>query len=394
MNYYKQVLTVTRWEYKRFFKLKNELIGIAVMLAMFTIGIFGGRYAVSLSDSRPTVHITAQVSEELSAMLEESFEIQRMESGQREELKQQIRDQKEGMLLDGHPGQFELFAYKKPGSLNRLTRILDSYRHQHALKAENISELQLANVLAPANLSEEYVYQPAPIQRRVLGYFFAGLMILAVFLSFAYQFTAITGEKQLKITEQIVSAIKPQVWMDGKILGITLTGLSSILVYYIIAILGGMLYFQFTGSSPASIVEYLHLPSILLFLVFSLTGILLWNALMAAIAAIITDPNNSGKSSTMLIPVIFVVLSFLVMREPDYQFSVFLSWFPLTSATAMPMRWLVTEIAWWQLAGSFALLAASFYFLRILAAKIFRVSILISGKEPSWAEVIRLAREN
>ena len=33
------------------------------------------------------------------------------------------------------------------------------------------------------------------------------LMLLAVFLSFAYQFTAITGEKQLKITEQIVSAI-------------------------------------------------------------------------------------------------------------------------------------------------------------------------------------------
>jgi len=46
------------------------------------------------------------------------------------------------------------------------------------------------------------------------------------------------------------------------------------------------------------------------------------------------------------------------------------------------MRWVATELEWWHLAGSFALLAATFYMLRRLAAKIFRVSILMSGKEP------------
>jgi len=218
-------------------------------------------------------------------------------------------------------------------------------------------------------------------------------MIMAVFLSFAYQFTAITGEKQLKITEQIVSAISPQVWMDGKIFGITLTGLSSMLTYTILSILGGILFFQFKGWPTSDIYDYIYLPSILIYLPFALVGVLLWNAVMAGIASIITDPNNSGKSALMMLPILFLILSFLVIRDPDSNFSIFLSWFPLTSATSMPVRWALSEVGYLQLAGSFLLLVLTFYFLRRLAAKIFRVSILITGKEPTFREVYKLSKQ-
>jgi hypothetical protein len=39
-------------------------------------------------------------------------------------------------------------------------------------------------------------------------------------------------------------------------------------------------------------------------------------------------------------------------------------------------------------------LVTTFYLLRKLAARIFRVSILLSGKEPSWGEIIKLMRES
>jgi ABC-2 type transport system permease protein len=196
----------------------------------------------------------------------------------------------------------------------------------------------------------------------------------------------------LKITEQIVSAIKPQVWMDGKIFGITLTGLSSMFTYAMISILGGMIFFQFSGSPVSRILDFLHFPSVLLFFCFALTGILIWNAFLAAIAAMITDPNNSGKSSLMLIPILFVVASFLVIRDPDNKLAIFLSWFPFTSATAMPMRWAITEVTGLELAASFILLVLTFYILRKLAAKIFHISILISGKEPGFKEIIKLSK--
>ncbi|MBW6481365.1 MAG: ABC transporter permease, partial [Bacteroidales bacterium] len=132
----------------------------------------------------------------------------------------------------------------------------------------------------------------------------------------------------------------------------------------------------------------------ILFFAFTMMGILMWNSIMAALASAITDPNNSGKSSVMMLPTLFAATAILVVVDPDNHLAVFLSWFPLTSASAMPMRWVSTEVGWWQLPGSFLLLCLTFYFLRRLAAKIFRISILISGKEPSWAEIYKMIRQD
>jgi ABC-2 type transport system permease protein len=394
MNYYKQLLTVTMWEYKRFYKIKNELIGIIVMLILFSVGYFGGKFAVKGLTEKQDLMISEDAPAALITQLESSYTLQPINAGQKESTIQQLETDKEGMLLwEDEQSGFVLYAYKKPGRLNRLQERLDEYHKLRLLQQKNLTSDDYDQITGPAALETRFVYQPTRGRSTTIALFFAGIMVMAVFVSFAYQFTAITGEKQLKITEQIVSAIKPQVWMDGKILGITLTGLSSMVTYTILSILGGMLYFVFTGKSVSQIEEYVHLPAILMYFLFTTMGILLWNAMMAAVASVITDPNNSGKGSLMMLPVLFVLASLFVLAEPDNSFAVFLSWFPLTSATAMPMRWISTEIAWWEVIGSFVVLTAAFYFLRKLAAIIFRVSILISGKEPSWSEVYRLARE-
>ncbi|MHC1776086.1 MAG: ABC transporter permease [Lentimicrobium sp.] len=392
MRYIHQVVTVTRWEFRRFFKPKNEAMGIAVMLLVSVIFYFAGSFAFSDSGEKPLLYVSNQTESSLTERLSGNFKIQRIPDAQKPAVLGQISDKKEGILLVDEGNAFTIHAYKKTRVLKKLKATLDAHHQAQMMKLKGLSEADLSMVLAPAPVKESFIYADNSKNRVILAFFFAGLMIMAVFLSFAYQFTAITGEKQLKITEQIVSAISPQVWMDGKIFGITLTGLSSMLTYSVLGIIGGVLFFQFTGVPVSTITAYLHLPSILLFLPFALTGILIWNALLAAIASVITDPNNSGKSALMMLPLLFVMASFLVTRDPDSRLSVFLSWFPLTSATSMPMRWAVTEVEFWQPAGSFILLVLTFYLLRKLAAKIFRVSVLMSGKEPSWGEVFKLIR--
>jgi ABC-2 type transport system permease protein len=155
---------------------------------------------------------------------------------------------------------------------------------------------------------------------------------------------------------------------------------------------GTIIFFQFTGTPISKVVDFINLPLIVLYLPFAILGVLIWNAMLAAIASIITDPNNSGKSGLMMLPILFVMASFFVTHDPDNGFSVFLSWFPLTSATSMPMRWAITEVGVEQLIGSFILLVITFYFLRKIAAKIFRVSILMTGKEPSWSDVYKFIK--
>jgi ABC-2 type transport system permease protein len=394
MKYWNQVIVVTRWEYMRFFKPKNEVIGIIIMFFVSIISYFGTNYAFSDSGKKPELTVFQNLDSKLTERLSLDFNLNIVPAEQESTVIQEISNAKDGILLIKEDNIFTVHAYKKVRVLKKLKIALEEQHRTQEMQKIGLSQADLAIVLSPARITELYVYTDNSKSRVILACFFAGLMIMAVFLSFTYQFTAITGEKQSKITEQIVSAISPQVWMDGKIFGITLTGISSMLTYSLLGIIGGILIFQFSGAPISNILDYLYLPSILLYLPFALTGILIWNAILAAIASVITDPNNSGKSSLMMLPILFVGASFLVLRDPDSRMSVFLSWFPLTSATSMPMRWAVTEMRFWQLVGSFIVLVATFYFLRKLAAKIFRLSILISGKEPSWSEIFKLLKES
>jgi ABC-2 type transport system permease protein len=394
MKYLKQVSIVTFWEYRRFYKPKNEALGLVIMLLVSIIFYFGGKYALSEKNEKSKLTVVQNPDSLLIGLLSGSFIVDIIPPGEKDAVIARIAQNKDGMLLVQSEQGFTVHAYKKSKTFKILKSNLDQYCMIRSMQSKGLSQQDFKKILIPAVIHESYLFTENSKSRIVLAFFFAGLMILAVFLSFAYQFAAITGEKQLKITEQIVSAIKPQVWMDGKIFGITLTGLSSMFTYSILSILGGILFFQFTNVPVSTILSYLHLSSMLIFFVFAFMGILIWNSILAAIASMITDPNNSGKSSLMMLPLIFVIASFLVIRDPDSSFSIFLSWFPLTSATAMPMRWAITEVGWWQLPGSLLVLIVAFYYLRKLAAKIFRVSILITGKEPTWKEVFKLVKES
>jgi ABC-2 type transport system permease protein len=393
MKYLKQVITVTRWEFSRFFKPKNEALGILVMLLVSVISYFATRYAFTETVTKTEIIVSNDMDENLSAYLKTLYNIKQISVNDKAKAISNLKEKNDGILLEKDSVNFVVHAYKKTPAIKKLKTHLTAFHQQMEMKKIGLSDSELKTVLSQAAVLESFVYSDNSKNRLVLSYFFAVLMIMAVFLSFAYQFTAITGEKQLKITEQIVSAISPQVWMDGKIIGITLTGISSMFTYATLSIIGGMLFFQFTGKPLSGLLDYLYFPSIALFLPFVFLGILLWNAILAAIASIITDPNNSGKSSLMMLPLVFIIASFLITRDPDSGLSIFLSWFPLTSATSMPMRWAITEVDCWELAGSFLLLLLTFYFLRILAAKIFRVSILITGKEPSWREIFKLIKQ-
>jgi ABC-2 type transport system permease protein len=328
----------------------------------------------------------------IAEVLKNDFKLQTLPIDQKDQFIKNLSINKEGVLINKNDKSIELYAYKLNNDIKELKGFLDGYHKQVEMQKLGLTADQLSKVLSSAPIDESYVYTENSNKRLVLAFFFAGLMIVAVFLSFAYQFTAITGEKQLKITEQIVSAISPQVWMDGKIFGITLTGMSSMITNSLLITVGTVIFFQFTGTPISKVVDFLNLPLIVLYLPFAILGVLIWNAMLAAIASIITDPNNSGKSGLMMLPILFVMASFFVTHDPDNGFSVFLSWFPLTSATSMPMRWAITEVGVEQLIGSFTLLVITFYFLRKIAAKIFRVSILMTGKEPSWSDVYKFIK--
>ena len=110
---------------------------------------------------------------------------------------------------------------------------------------------------------------------------------------------------------------------------------------------------------------------------------------MSAIAATIDDPQHSARGSFLMLPVFATVLAYMVPGSPDSGLSRFLSLFPATSPAAMPARMLSSDVAVVEIALSLLLLAGSIVLLRTVAGRIFRMAMLMYGKEPSWAEMRR-----
>jgi ABC-2 type transport system permease protein len=224
MSYIKQVLTVTRWEFGRFFKPKNELIGLCVMVIVSTVFYFGSKFAFSDKSPKISVFLLNDQNGKISDVLKNNFKVQTLPIDQKDQFIKDLDTNRDRVLINNNGQAIELYAYKLNQDVKQLKGFLDLYHKQTEMQKLNLTADQLSNILSSAPIQESYIYSENSNKRLILAYFFAGLMIVAVFLSFAYQFTAITGEKQLKITEQIVSAISPQVWMDGKIVLIHVIG--------------------------------------------------------------------------------------------------------------------------------------------------------------------------
>lgn len=124
-------------------------------------------------------------------------------------------------------------------------------------------------------------------------------------------------------------------------------------------------------------------------LLLGLGGFLRWNTIFAAISATITAPNTSAKGSLLMTPFVSVIFAVFVFKNPDALAMQMLSLFPFTAPAVLSARLVLTEVAWWEVVVALLLLAVSTWFFRFSSGKIFRLGMLMHGKEPSFQEIWR-----
>jgi ABC-2 type transport system permease protein len=81
-----------------------------------------------------------------------------------------------------------------------------------------------------------------------------------------------------------------------------------------------------------------------------------------------------------------------VIVNPTGTIAKVLSWLPFSSPIIMPMRMGLSPVPWTSVAGSLAVCALGCVFAVWLAARVYRVGMLMYGKKPSLAEVARWVR--
>lgn len=393
----KLVYEVAKWEFNRWFKLKDQIVTLLIS-AFISVLIFGGKALIEkFSDEKVKLVIINSDILPINLGSGSNIILIKKEFAEMDEQKKLLIEKEiSGILILNDIDNIELTVNKEPVWLGELQEVISSARQQIKLEQSNISPEQLKNIFQQVQIKMNYTEtkrERISTGEKVSAGIFIGLMLLGIFFGLSYQFVAITGEKQLRITEVIASAISPKTWIDGKILGLSLLSLvlliTSVLCTVVFILVSSMFgsgwYIPFSITNPLLIVKLF---------ILSISGFLLWNTFFSAIAATINDPNTSARSSLMMVPVIPVTIAFFAIGNPDSMAMRILSLFPLTSSPVLSTRLVLTDVPFIEILLSLILLLISIWYLRKAAGKIFSLSILMYGKEPSWKEISRWFKES
>jgi len=228
---------------------------------------------------------------------------------------------------------------------------------------------------------------------------------------------SVIEEKSSRIIEVIISSVKPLQLMLGKIFGTSLAGITQFAIWVILIAILSFAASNFFGidlsanpqqemmtaavsdvnanSELQALIAELHsLPLINLivaFVLFFVGGYLLYSSLYAAIGAAV---DNETDTQQFLMPVVillvvgFYVGFFTALEDPHGTISVVFSYIPFTSPIVMLIR-IPFGVPIWEQILSLSVLIFSFLVTVWIAAKIYRVGILMHGKKPSYKDLIK-----
>ena len=272
-----------------------------------------------------------------------------------------------------------------------------------------------------------------------IAYALALLIYLFIFMYGVQIMRGVGEEKSSRIMEVMLSSVKPFDLMMGKIVGIAGVGLTQFLLWGILSVgatsaitalfadkltataktemaanpggtgraaqvMGGAEVASAdnaaTPTDPAAAVSErfsvfkalrgLPLGMIVVgFVIYFLGGYLLYGALFGAIGAAVDDQTDTQQFMfpiTMPLILSYIIGVSVILRNPDGPVAFWMSMIPFTSPIAMVIR-LPFGVPVWQLALSVALLIVGFIGTVWVAARIYRVGVLMYGKKVTYKEL-------
>ena len=215
---------------------------------------------------------------------------------------------------------------------------------------------------------------------------FMVLLLVSILTSSQYLMTTTVEEKSSRVVEVLLSAVSPLELMTGKILGQMAVGMTILVLYAGLGI-ATMVSFAVAGLIEWSLFLYL--------LVFYVMSYFVIASLMAAIGAAV---NEMREAQTLLTPLMILImipwmLWMPITRNPNSAFSTAISFVPPINTFAMLLRMTsTTPPPTWQVWATIGVSALAVWGSLWFASKVFRVGLLMYGKPPNFATLVRWAR--
>ena len=254
-----------------------------------------------------------------------------------------------------------------------------------------------------------------------LGFGLALGMLLYFFI-FAYGsmiMMSVMEEKTSRIVEIIISSVKPFNLMTGKIIGVSLAGLTQVLIWGVMFSVFSYFFSTYFGISASSssgeiilsteeadaisssalemISAFMNLPLtniFFAFIMYFIGGYFLFASIFAAIGAAI---DNQADAQQFMLPITLIIIIGLyvgvltVPEDPNGIVAQIFSYIPFTSPIVMLMR-IPHGVPLYEQILSVTILFSSVLLIVWISAKIYRIGILMYGKKITYGEMIKWLR--
>lgn len=222
------------------------------------------------------------------------------------------------------------------------------------------------------------------------------IMYLTILLYGQMILGAVIEEKETRIGEILFSSVKPFTLMMGKLVGVSLLALTQLAIWGL-AFAAFALYGAGMLAARGVALHVPHVPLIhfLYFGLFFVMGYFIYSTIYALIGSMVTTAQEGGQLSmpVVLFPLIGFYLFLPVSRSPNSSFAFWVSIFPFFSPMTMLVRIVTQTPPLWQILLSLLLGFSTVVLLTWLAARIYRVGMLMAGKKASIPEVLRWLKQ-
>jgi ABC-2 type transport system permease protein len=223
--------------------------------------------------------------------------------------------------------------------------------------------------------------------------------LLFMFLYFVIAFQGqqvmigVLEEKTSRVVEIIISKVTPAELMLGKILGICAVGLTQLSVWVLCLVVLSQPALSSMLPTDLSIPP-LPLDVLVHYLILFVLGFFVFAGYYAAIGSAFNSTQEAQQLAVFAILFLIapIFLFQIAINDPDSTLITGMSFIPVFTPLMMALRIAIKMPPLWQLLLSYVITGGFVVFMVWVCSRIYRIGILMYGKRPTVAEIIRWAR--
>ena len=286
------------------------------------------------------------------------------------------------------------------GDMERVRAVVKDALLSQRLEAAGIDSSQVRDLtFIPLRLKTERITDKGRGGSGTISIIFAGGIAFLLYMSIVlYGQNVLRGvleEKTTRVAEVVVSSVTPETLLAGKVLGVGAVGLTQQILWVITTVimfkLRGPLLEKFGINTMPFALPDISIGLALLLLLFFVLGFVFYSSLYAAVGASVNSEQEAQQAVQPMLILLVATAIFInpILINPTSTLATVMSLLPFSAPIIMPLRLALGSVPWYELAASLIGVALACWGATWLAARIYRVGLLMYGKRPTLREMGR-----